>query len=70
MKQTLVEGNVRRSFMQLGLTYDIDTIPYVLIFDEHVLRESRGSSHFGNETTVLRNYRREGKMQHLIGSTR
>jgi hypothetical protein len=37
MKQTLVEDNVRSSFMQLGLTYGIDTIPYVLIFDEHVL---------------------------------
>jgi hypothetical protein len=37
MKQTVVEDNVRRSFMQLGLTYGIDIIPYVLIFDEHVL---------------------------------
>jgi hypothetical protein len=36
MKQTLVEDNVRSSFMQIGLTYDIDTIPYVPIFDERV----------------------------------
>jgi hypothetical protein len=40
MKQTLVEDNVRSSFMQLGLTSDIDPILYVLIFDEHVLRQS------------------------------
>jgi hypothetical protein len=39
MKQTLVEDNGRNSLMQLGLTYDIDTIPYVLTFDEHVLRQ-------------------------------
>jgi hypothetical protein len=42
VKQTLVEDSVRGSFMQLGLTYDIDTIPYVLIFGEHVLRQSPG----------------------------
>jgi hypothetical protein len=40
MKQTLVEDNIRSSVMQLGLTYDIDTIPDVLIFDGHVLRQS------------------------------
>jgi hypothetical protein len=28
--------------MQLGLTYNIDAVPYVLIFDEHVLRQSPG----------------------------
>jgi hypothetical protein len=42
MKQILVEENVRSSFMQLDLTYDIDTIPHMLIFDEHVLRQSPG----------------------------
>jgi hypothetical protein len=42
MKQTLFKDNVRSFFMQLGLTYDIDTIPYVLIFDEHVPRQSPG----------------------------
>jgi hypothetical protein len=36
MKQTRVEDNVRSSFMQLGLTYDIDAIPYVVLFDDHV----------------------------------
>jgi hypothetical protein len=30
MNQRPVEDNVRSSFVQLGLTYDIDTIPYVL----------------------------------------
>jgi hypothetical protein len=40
MKGTLIEDNVRSSFMQLDLTYDIDIIPYVLILDEHVLRQS------------------------------
>jgi hypothetical protein len=39
MKQILFEDNVQSSLMQLGLTYDIDTIPYVLIFDEYVLRQ-------------------------------
>jgi hypothetical protein len=42
MKHALVEDNVRSSFMQLGLTYDIDTILYALIFDEHVLQQSPG----------------------------
>jgi hypothetical protein len=42
MKQTLVAGNARSAFIQLGLRYDIDTNPYVLLFDEHVLRESPG----------------------------
>jgi hypothetical protein len=40
MKQTLVEDTVRSSFMRLGLTYDIDNIPCVLIFDEYVLLQS------------------------------
>jgi hypothetical protein len=38
MKQTLVEDNVRSSFTQFDLTYHINTIPYVLIFDEHLLQ--------------------------------
>jgi hypothetical protein len=42
IKQTFVEDNVRSSFMQLGLTYEINTIPCVLIFDEHVPRQSPG----------------------------
>jgi hypothetical protein len=42
MKQTLVEDNIRRSFVQLGLTYDIDTIPDVFISGEHLLRQSPG----------------------------
>jgi hypothetical protein len=42
MKPTVVEDDVRSSFVQLGLTYDIDTIPCVLISDEHVLRQSPG----------------------------
>jgi hypothetical protein len=42
MKQTLVENNVRSSFVQFCLTYDIDTNLYELIFDEHVLRQSPG----------------------------
>jgi hypothetical protein len=40
MKQTPVKDNVRSSFMQLDLTYNINTIAYVLMFDEHVLRQS------------------------------
>jgi hypothetical protein len=42
IKQTRVADNVRSAFVQLGLRYDIDTDPYVLLFDEHVLRESPG----------------------------
>jgi hypothetical protein len=49
MKHTLVEDTVRSFFMQLGLTYDINTIPYLLIFDENVFRQSPGFSQFGNE---------------------
>jgi hypothetical protein len=42
MKQTLVEDNVRRSFMQIGLQYHSETSPYLLSFDEDVLRQSSG----------------------------
>jgi hypothetical protein len=38
MKQTLVETNVRSAFRLAGLRYDIDRNPYVLLFDENVLR--------------------------------
>jgi hypothetical protein len=37
MKQTLVPDNVRSSFRQIGLRYGIDTSPYVLLFEEHML---------------------------------
>jgi hypothetical protein len=40
MKQTLVAKNVRNSFKQIGLRYGIDASPYVLLFKEHVLRQS------------------------------
>jgi hypothetical protein len=39
-KQTLVEDSVRSSFMQLGLIYDTDIFPDMLIFDEHALQQS------------------------------
>jgi hypothetical protein len=42
MKQTLVPNNVRSSFRQIILRYGIDTSPYVLLFEEHVLRQSPG----------------------------
>jgi hypothetical protein len=42
MKQTLVENNLRSSFMQLGFTYDIDITPYMLIFGERVFQQSPG----------------------------
>jgi hypothetical protein len=42
IKQTLVEDNVRSSFMQIGLQYNIETSPYLLSFDEDVLRQSSG----------------------------
>jgi hypothetical protein len=69
MKRTLVEDHVRGSFMQFGLTYDINTIPYALIFDEHVLRQSPGftSSGFRNEITLLRKSRVKLHQSHLKG---
>lgn len=42
MKQTLVEDNVRSAFMQIGLQYEIERCPYVLLFDEQKLRQSAG----------------------------
>jgi hypothetical protein len=33
MKHTLVPGNLRSAFIQFGLRDDIDTSPYVLLFD-------------------------------------
>jgi hypothetical protein len=42
MKQTLVEDMMRRAFIQIGIRYNIDVVPYRLIFDESTLRESPG----------------------------
>jgi hypothetical protein len=56
--------------MQLGLTYDIDPIPYVLIVDEHGSDKVHGSPHFGIEITLWRNYRREDEMRYLGRLTR
>jgi hypothetical protein len=42
MKQTLVPENVRSSVRQIGLRYGIDTSPYVLLFEGHMLRQSPG----------------------------
>jgi hypothetical protein len=41
-EQTLVEDNVRSAFVQLGLSYEIGATPYLLLFDENMLRESPG----------------------------
>jgi hypothetical protein len=41
-KQALVKGNIRSAFMQFGLSYDIETTPYLLLFDENMIRESPG----------------------------
>jgi hypothetical protein len=41
MKQTLVEDNLRSTFTQIGVRYNIDA-PYRLIFDESILRDSPG----------------------------
>ena len=70
MKQTLVADNVQSAFMQPGLRYDIDTNPYVLLFDEHVLSEVPVSPHFGNEITLWRRCHKEDEMRHLVGLTR
>jgi hypothetical protein len=42
MKQTLVADNARSAFVQIGVRYDIDVVPYRLIFDESTLRQSQG----------------------------
>jgi hypothetical protein len=42
MKQTLVTDNVRNAFMQSGVQYNIDVVPYRLISDESVFRQSEG----------------------------
>jgi hypothetical protein len=42
MKQTLVENNVRNSFLQIRLQYNIEKSPYLLCFDENVLRQNPG----------------------------
>jgi hypothetical protein len=42
MKQTLVETKARSAFRLAGLRYDIGRNPYVLLFDENVLRQSPG----------------------------
>jgi hypothetical protein len=40
VKQTLVADNVRSAFVQIGVSYNIDVVPYRLIFDESPLRQS------------------------------
>jgi hypothetical protein len=42
LKQTRVEDNVRSSFMQIGLQYNIESTAYLLSFDDNVLRQSPG----------------------------
>lgn len=42
LKQTVVEDNVRSSFLMLGFEFDIDFEPYILRFDETKLRQSPG----------------------------
>jgi hypothetical protein len=42
LKQTLVVDNLRTAFIQIGIQYNIDVEPYLLVFDELVLRESQG----------------------------
>jgi hypothetical protein len=42
MKQTFIAHNVRSSFVQIGVSYDINVVLYRLIFDESTLRQSQG----------------------------
>jgi hypothetical protein len=42
MKQIFIADNVLGAFMQTGVSYHIDVIPYRLIFDESTLRQSQG----------------------------
>jgi hypothetical protein len=42
MKQTLVEENVRSAFIRIGVRYNLDVVPYGLVFNESTLRESPG----------------------------
>jgi hypothetical protein len=60
---------VRTAFRLAGLRYDIDRNPYVLLFDENVLRQSPGPPHSGNGITLRTISRKEGEMRQLAGST-
>jgi hypothetical protein len=42
LNQSLVEDNVRSAFVHLGLTYQVDVTPYLLIFRKNVPPESQG----------------------------
>jgi hypothetical protein len=42
LKQTLTPDIVRSPFAHIGVEYNIDAEPYLLIFDESVLRQSSG----------------------------
>jgi hypothetical protein len=42
MKQTLVADNVRSVFLQIGVSDNINVVPYRLILDESTLRQSQG----------------------------
>jgi hypothetical protein len=39
--------------MQLGLTYDIGSVLYVLIFDEHVLRQNPAFTSLGEQDSLV-----------------
>jgi hypothetical protein len=41
-KQTVIEVNIWKAFEAIGITYDIEQIPYGLLFDEEKLRQSPG----------------------------
>jgi hypothetical protein len=56
---------VRSAFVQTGVRYNIDVVPYHLIFDESTLREGPGSSYFGDATILWGSYRSDVGMRDL-----
>jgi hypothetical protein len=67
MKQTLVEDNVRSTFMQLGPSYNVEATLYFLYFSEDVLRESPGFTSLWESDYPAQKNRREDEIPHSDG---
>jgi hypothetical protein len=52
-KQTMIETNIWKAFEAIGLIYDIEQIPYGLLFDEEKLRQSPGFAELWERNTPL-----------------
>jgi hypothetical protein len=66
--ENIIEDNVCSVFVHLGFSYQVDVSPYLLVFDENMLRESQGFKTLWQRDYPLDNCRIEGGLQHLDGS--